>query len=234
MAHLFGGITHGFFPDIRGPEVGGPGGIFSDRFPDWFRSAGITGDVIDAIFDMVGGHSWADIAAALGIDQQTLIDAFNALTGRDSGSEVFEDEGCIWPSQKDPVTGKCMVFLGQQPGADGVPVNGRFGIGMVPNQRNIVRDVCRKGMVLGKDNICYERRNIANRDRLWPKGTKPLGTAEEMRAVRIAARFAGRFERTTKRMQKIGLAKKPAPRRRLPLRPRANIQGGSLTVVDTE
>jgi hypothetical protein len=71
-------------------------------------------------------------------------------------------------------------------------------------------------MVLGNDGLCYNKRDIRNSDRMWPKGRAPLLTGGEMSAISKAARAAGKLERTTKRLQKIGLMKKPT--RRAPAR----------------
>jgi len=125
---------------------------------------------------------------------------------------------CFPPFRADPVTGECKIFLGDRPGRDnrpleigpGVPVGdavmGRFGAGLVPGSRIVDRAVCLRGMVLGMDGICYD--HIANRDRMWPKGRAPLLTGGQMRAISIAATAGRRLERTTKRLQKIGLMKK--------------------------
>lgn len=216
-----------------------PARAIQDRWAPVWELAGIPqlqGITIDTIMDLAGSIPWGEIADRVGqgLTAEQVKKIWDAITQGGTQQDVATD-ACWWPMEEHPVTGECVApFLGDQPGPDGVPVNGRYGLGAVPRKRNIERDVCQKGMVLGDDNICYPRRSIANKDRMWPRGTRPLGTAEEMRAVRIAARFAGRFERTTKRMQKIGLVKKAPTRRRLPARARGPIQGGSLTVIDTE
>lgn len=195
---------------------------------------GLSADAINTILDQGHMRTWEEIAAMVGqgLTAGNIVAIWDWLTGE--SREPSAEGACLWPERPDPVTGECVAFLGTQPGPDGQPVNGRYGTGMVPMTRNIMRHVCPKGMVLGDDRICYNRRNISNKDREWPKGTRPLGTPEEMRAVRIASRFAGRFERTTKRMQKIGLAKKPAPRaRRLsPPHHDALHHGGVLKVIE--
>jgi len=102
----------------------------------------------------------------------------------------------------------------------GQAVMGRYGAGMSPGNRVINRADCTqngriRGMVLGNDGVCYNRREISNKERMWPRGRRPLLTGGDMRAISTAARAAGRLERTTKRLQKIGLMKKPAPRRQI-------------------
>ena len=115
----------------------------------------------------------------------------------------------------------CTFFVGSGPGVDdpieragvGEAVMGRYGAGLEPGSRIVDRAVCLRGMVLGNDGICYNRSQVPNKDRMWPKARKPLLTGGEMRAISIAATAGRRLERTTKRLQKIGLMKKPAPRR---------------------
>jgi len=122
------------------------------------------------------------------------------------------------PLMKRDFRGDCVFALGEQVGRDDVPVGeavmGRYGAALVPGNMVVNRAVCLRGMQLGDDGLCYNRGQITNKQRAWPKGRKPLLTGGEMRSIAIAARAAGRLERTTKRLQKIGLMKKPAPRRK--------------------
>lgn len=123
---------------------------------------------------------------------------------------------CIFPTRRDPRTGECRVFAGEQTGRDDTPIGdavmGRYGAGEVPGSMVIDRAVCRRGMVLGDDGICYNRSQVSNANRQWPRGRRPLLTGGDMRAISTAARAGKRLEGATKRLQKIGLMKKPAPR----------------------
>jgi len=96
-------------------------------------------------------------------------------------------------------------------------VMGRYGPALVPGSMLVDRAVCTgpglRGLVLGNDGLCYNKRDISNSEREWPRGPRPLGTAEEMRALRIASRFAGRMDRTNERLQSVGLLKKPTKSR---------------------
>ncbi len=130
----------------------------------------------------------------------------------------------------DPIGRRC-INLGALPpggepatslpfgGAGGPPgeaVMGRYGAALVPGSRIIDRAECIRGMVVGNDGLCYNKSQIKNSDRMWPKGRRPLLTGGDMAAISKAARAAGRLERTTKRLQKIGLMKKPSrPARRV-------------------
>lgn len=132
---------------------------------------------------------------------------------------------CIFPFRPDPVTGRCRLFLGDRPGPDdeplpigaGTPVGdavmGRFGAALSPGSRIIDRAVCLRGMVLATDGLCYNRKQIKNSDRMWPRGRRPLLTGGDMRAISIASRAASRLTRTAVRLQEIGLIKKPVTRK---------------------
>jgi len=93
---------------------------------------------------------------------------------------------------------------------------GRFGAGLPPMVEVRQHRECLPGMVLGRDGLCYNKSDIKNKDRAYPKGRRPLGTPGELAALAKAASFGRRMETTVKRMQKIGVLKKPAPRRSPP------------------
>jgi len=78
----------------------------------------------------------------------------------------------------------------------------------------IERRVCRRGMQLATDGLCYNRGAITNKQREWPRGRRPLLTGGDMRAIGVASRAANKLERTTKRLQGMGMMKKPASRAR--------------------
>ncbi len=101
-------------------------------------------------------------------------------------------------------------------GAVGEAVMGRFGAGLQPGVATINRAVCLTGMILGEDGLCYNKGQITNSQRMWPRGRRPLLTGGDMRAIAIAARAGRRLEATTKRLQGLGMIKKPASRRALP------------------
>lgn len=126
---------------------------------------------------------------------------------------------CIWPLTKAP-DGSCM--LGTRPGPDvgvrenfevGGAVMGRYGAALTPGSQIVDRAVCLPGMVLGNDDLCYNKSQIKNSERMWPRGRRPLLTGGEMRAISVATRAAGRLTRTAVRLQDMGLIKKPVVRR---------------------
>lgn len=95
----------------------------------------------------------------------------------------------------------------------GEAVMGQHGAAVVPGSMIIDRAVCGRGMQLGDDGLCYNKSQISNKERMWPAGRKPLLTGGDMRAIGTAARAGRRLEGATKRLQRLGLMKKPAPRR---------------------
>jgi len=128
--------------------------------------------------------------------------------------------GCIPPFFSDG-RGGCELDIVPGPGGGGTgPMRdvgestmGRYGAALVPGEMPISRSVCLRGMVLADDGLCYNKSQITNKERMWPRGRRPLLTGGDMRAISTAARAGKRLEGATKRLQKIGLMKKPAPRR---------------------
>jgi len=131
------------------------------------------------------------------------------------GGDKCRIPGMVW----DEVNRKCVFGLGEQAGRDDTPIGdvvmGRYGAGEMPGNMVVNRAICRPGMVVGDDGVCYNRTQIRNSQREWPRGRRPLLTGGDMRAISVAARAGKRLERTTKRLQKIGLMKKAAPRRQI-------------------
>ncbi len=108
------------------------------------------------------------------------------------------------------------VEFGQAGQADaraGEAVMGRYGAGLEPIVEARSVSTCLPGMVLGNDDICYNRGQVPNRSRMWPKGRKPLLTGGEMNAITKASRAARRVKATTKKLQGLGLLDKPKARR---------------------
>jgi hypothetical protein len=98
----------------------------------------------------------------------------------------------------------------------GEAVLGQYGAALEPGVRPTETLICPRGTVLGTDNLCYNKRDIRNDERKWPRGRRPLLTGGEMRCISIASRAAGKLQRKQKQLQDLGMLKKPAPRRRAP------------------
>jgi len=112
--------------------------------------------------------------------------------------------------------------------AAGVPVMGRFGAGFEPSVFMSDTRRCGRGAVLGVDGICYNKRDLRNNERFWPRGRRPLLTGGEMRAISTASSAAKKLQRKQKQLEGLGLLKKSAPRTRraLPAGHRAELTHG--------
>ncbi len=126
---------------------------------------------------------------------------------------------CDFPMVRDSA-GRCRTptsgeFGGEQFGV-GAAVMGRYGAALEPGSMIVDRAICLRGMQLGDDGLCYNKSQITNKQRMWPAGRKPLLSGGDMRAISIAARAGRRLEGATKRLQRLGMMKKPAGRRALP------------------
>jgi len=146
--------------------------------------------------------------------------------GFGGGLGAAPGDGCVFPFRRAP-DGTCKIFLGDRPGPDGdgavagptgEAVMGLYGAAMRPGSMMIDRAVCGRKMHLGDDGLCYSKTAISNKQRMWPKGRRPLLSGGDMRAISIAAGAAKRLERTTKRLQSMGMMKKPARGRAAPHR----------------
>ena len=128
--------------------------------------------------------------------------------------------GLVWSSQ----LGTCVAIGSpvQATFAGGVAVAGQYGAGLAPGSQIVDRATCLRGMVLGNDSVCYNKGQIKNNQRMWPAGRKPLLTGGDMRAISTAARAGRRMDVATKRLQKMGMMKKPA-RRGVPAGHRAKL-----------
>jgi len=160
-----------------------------------------------------------------------------AATARSFGVNI--ELPCIWPTQRDPVSGKCKVFVGEQPGREpggvggGQVQMGQFGAAMVPDVDMVETLNCLPGMILGKDSMCYNKRDLTNRERKWPRGRRPLLTGGDRNAITRAARAARAIQRTEKQLQKMGMLRKPTARRAAP-RARQITSGEVTRIVNVD
>ena len=113
--------------------------------------------------------------------------------------------------------------------AVGEPVMGRFGAGFEPGVETIDTRRCGRGAVLGLDGICYNKRDLRNTERFWPRGRRPLLTGGELRAISTASSAAKKLQRKQKQLEGLGFLKKPASRSRraLPAGHTATLAHGS-------
>ncbi len=89
---------------------------------------------------------------------------------------------------------------------------GRFGAALEPEVRDLTVRRCPRGSVLGVDGLCYNRRDISNKERFWPRGRRPLLTGGDMRCISVASSAAKKLQRKQKQLEELGLLRKPARR----------------------
>jgi len=152
-------------------------------------------------------------------------------TGFSGGS--FAGNVCDFPKVIDD-QGRCRMptsgALGGEQFGVGEAVMGRYGAALEPGSQIVDRAICLRGMQLGNDGLCYNKGQISNKQRMWPAGRKPLLTGGDMRAISTAARAGRRMELATKRLQRMGMMKKPAGRRAIAPHRHAKAATGVVSV----
>jgi len=107
------------------------------------------------------------------------------------------------------------VFPGSPFGAQefgGDVIAGQYGAGFVAGSRIVDVAQCPRGTVLGKDGICYA--NLANKNRLYPRGRRPLLTGGDMKAIGRARTAGNRLANAKSDLIAIGMLKAAGPRKR--------------------
>jgi len=171
---------------------------------------------VDAVIGGVGGFITGGIPGAIG-------GAAAGFSGGGGGGGTStpcppgyrrEGSNCVEEGVRGTVE---RVIPGGQTGtmadAYGEAVVGSFGKpALVPAQVGTINGGpifrCPPGAVLGKDNLCYAKGSIPNSLRKWPKPTRPLLTAQDMKTLR-------RIDSIQNRVQKAAMSagfKKPAKR----------------------
>jgi len=120
---------------------------------------------------------------------------------------------CRFPLVTAP-NGQCVSPespLGQDIAA-GIPVAGLYGAGFVP--RSEIRDVavCPTGFALGTDGVCYD--HLRNRQRMYPRGRRPLLTGGDLNAITRARSAATKLKNARSDLTALGMLKAPTRRRR--------------------
>jgi len=101
-----------------------------------------------------------------------------------------------------------------RPDVPTLAVTGQFGAGFEASIVSREMRLCPPKTVLGVDGVCYNRRDLRNDERAWPRGRRPLLTGGEMRAVSTASAAAKKLQRKQKQLQELGLLPKPQRTRR--------------------
>ncbi len=134
---------------------------------------------------------------------------FVSILGRcipTSPISAISDPTAIGAAQAQDFDGRA-AFVGD-------PVMGRYGAGFEPDVFSTTTRRCGRGAVLGLDGICYNRRDLRNSERFWPRGRRPLLTGGEMRCISVASSAAKKLQKKQKQLTELGLLKRPAPRAR--------------------
>jgi len=114
------------------------------------------------------GLPWDEILDA-GVDR--VADWITGGGGGGGGTNIFDE--CVWPWRRDPISGTCKAFVGDQPGREKGGVGGGQAVVGGFNMPAFVPDVvgnisrqdgssgpilrCPTGTVLATDNLCYAK-----------------------------------------------------------------------------
>ena len=161
----------------------------------------------------LAGDQGKEFGRAIKFEGQTLTIA--PPTGGDLRRSIGRPP-CDFPMVRDPA-GRCRTPTSGRLGGPqfdvGEAVMGRYGAALEPGSMIVDRAVCLRGMQLGDDGLCYNKSQITNKQRMWPRGRKPLLTGGDMRAIAIASRAGKRLDATSKRLRDMGMMKRlPAGR----------------------
>lgn len=170
-----------------------------------FLTGGVTGG-IGGFF--AGGRKKSPENAKFGGPSTNIVAQTGCPAGSRRQGNICVDLSAAFPGGKPFISGA----TGFQ-GGGGEVVMGQYGAAMVPGSMIVDRAICLKGMVVGSDGMCYNKSQISNKERMWPRGRRPLLTGGDMRAISIAARASARMTRTAVRLQDLGMIKKPIARR---------------------
>ena len=193
---LVGGLASGLFDQLRG--AGTSVVPQAPACPPGFLS--------------VGGQCVPRFTTASA--QPSLLGPGRAFVGARGvpGSIGGQDGAFVPPTQVQRTFREGMGLAGDP--AAGVAVMGRFGAGFEPEVVMTDTRRCGRGAVLGVDGLCYNRRDLRNSDRFWPRGRRPLLTGGEVRAISVASSAAKKLERKQKQLMELGLLKRPTRSRR--------------------
>ena len=214
------GAEGGFFSAVGGALKGAVGGfIGSGGNPLAAIGGGISG--------AIGGDEYDEPAV------QTTMPAFGPSSPCNSPMVRDQNGLCVFPSSPGDIS------VGGVVGGGGQLVHGRYGIAMAPQAIPNVRRRCPDGMVLGKDSLCYNKRDLRKSERKWNPGRKPLFTGGDLNAISRASKLE---DRAKKIAQDLGFnvrtnaaaARDSARRKRVGRGGRAKQLGPGITVVDTD
>jgi len=186
-------LTARISPGSEGSKVRGRALKFPETFSTTEQGLGITVGGVREKFDFLG-----------------ITDNGNGGNGCEPPLIMSPRGNCIAPTSP-----RGAELFAQQ------PIAGVYGAGFIPGTRLVDVAQCGKKQVLGDDGICYSKTQISNKQRMWPKGRRPLLTGGDMRAISIASRAGKRMDSATTRLRKLGMMK-AAPKPRAAPKPHAH------------
>jgi len=124
-------------------------------------------------------------------------------------------DGTVWDARGQFCVARTSPFgIGRGAAADfGQAVMGQYGAALEPAVRTTNTRLCPRGAVLGTDGLCYNKRDLKNSERAWPRGRRPLLTGGEMRCISIASSASKKLQRKQKQLQDMGMLPKPTRRK---------------------
>lgn len=221
-----GGIIGGIVGAVGGLVTGGPGGAVAGAKAGYSVGESLTG----------GGSEPAQGSPTVpgNVGGPAGFTGGGGFGGCPPGT-IAVGERCLdfFPGGATQGQGVNVDPIATGPGGNGGPLAMN---GSTPQVTTQTTRRCGRGMVLGYDGRCYDRRTISNKQRYWPKGRKPLLTGGELNAISKAARAARRVEGTKKKLEKLGLLKKPSRGRSRSSGAHSNKGSGKpeILVVNTE
>ncbi len=188
-------------PNVYSPQAG--------QSPGWIEAAIgavgglLTGGPAGAIAGGIAGYGvgGGETATSPGVPETGFGIAAGCPTGYRWDGNRCVKTGIVGTIQQWVPGGQTGVLPEAVPEVGyGEAVIGAFGVpAMVPAQVGqtqygpILR--CPTGAVLGKDNLCYQKGTISNKQRKWPKPARPLLTGGDMKTLRRAKTLEGRVKR---------------------------------------
>lgn len=177
----------------------------------------IGGAVKGAVTGFVtGGPTGAVIGGARGLTTRASTQVPGRGASSFPGTLVPQERGCPQGTFRGPM-GSCIDVLpgGATSGGglvltSGEVVQGRYGAAVMPRRTSMEVRRCPPGLKLAKDGMCYP--NVPRTHRMWDPGRKPLLTGGDLNAIARAARVAERMKVQQRKLEALGLLKKPKPR----------------------
>lgn len=165
-------------------------------------TGGIPGAITGGIAGIVGGESGGPGTTVPGYTTPGNTFATGCPSGYEWRNGRCERVGVVGTIQRT-LPGGATGYL--PPTEYGGAVMGAFGVpALQPAAMQAVTLRCPPGSVLGKDDLCYQKGSITNKQRKWPKGPRPLLTGGEMKTLRKVKTLENKVKRAWQTAGKPG------------------------------